>query len=300
VVGGANLYPPAPSDGVGGAEDGVVDPNVVGQVGHVVAFALAVGVVLHAVQRQVVQAHLIVAIAQEHLGDGSGHELRDGGGCRQLWGGCGGQQGERAGGEGVEVFAVDHGVDAAAQFHHVFVGFQNQEGPVERHGDAHGGVEGVARVAEGEHVAVADFVDLDEFLHREHLARGFPQDLALGVGVGGLQQAVEGRGGFVAGAHEADHLELARAPFAVFEDLQPVDAEGEELGGGRGRRLGLGMAGGLGGRLGSAGGFFGGFFGEHQSPHRMAGAQGLARGVGTLRAFGFAEWRCWVWDWFAE
>ncbi len=124
------------------------------------------------------------------------HELRDNGGCRQLRGGCGGQQGERSGGEGIEVFAVDHGVDAAAQFHQVFVGFQNQEGPVVRHGDAHGGVEGVARVAEGEHVAV------------------------------------EGRGGFVAGAHDAHHFELACVPFAVFENLQLIDAEGEELGGG--------------------------------------------------------------------
>ncbi len=75
----------------------------------------------------------------------------------------------------------------------LLVGFQNQEGPVERHGDTHGGVEGVARVAEGEDVAVADFIDLEELLHREHLARGLPQNLALGVGVGGLQQAVEGQ-----------------------------------------------------------------------------------------------------------
>ncbi len=44
-----------------------LDPNVVGQVGHVVAFALAVGVALHAVERQVVQAHLIVTIAYQHL-----------------------------------------------------------------------------------------------------------------------------------------------------------------------------------------------------------------------------------------
>ncbi len=50
--------------------------------------------------------------------------------------------------------SVSCGVDAAAQFHQVFVGFQNQEGPVERHGDAHGGVESVARVAKGEHVAI--------------------------------------------------------------------------------------------------------------------------------------------------
>jgi hypothetical protein len=95
--------------------------------------------------------------------------------------------------------AVSCVVAAAAQFHHVFVGFQNQEGPVERHRDANGGVEGVARVAEDEHVAV------------------------------------EGRGCFVAGAEEADDLGLARAPIpiAVFENLQPIDAEGEELGGGR-------------------------------------------------------------------
>jgi hypothetical protein len=103
-----------PSDGVGGAEDGVVDPHVVGQVGHVVAFALAVGVVLHAVERLVVQAHLIVAVAHQYLGDGSRHELRDGGGCRQLRGDCGGQQGKRAGGEGIEIFAVDLGVEHMA------------------------------------------------------------------------------------------------------------------------------------------------------------------------------------------
>ena len=131
-----------PSDRVGGAEDRIVDPHVVAQVGHVVAFALAVGVVLHAVERQVVQAHLIVAIAHQHLGDGARHEFGDGGRGRQLRGHRGGQEGESAGGEGVEVFAVDHGVDPAAQFHHVFVGLQNQEGPVDRHGDAHGGVEG--------------------------------------------------------------------------------------------------------------------------------------------------------------
>jgi hypothetical protein len=59
------------------------------------------------------------------------------------------------------------------------------------------------------------------------------------------------------------------------------------------------LGGGLGGRLGSTGGFFGGLFGEHQSQHRMADAGGLARGVGTLRACGFAAWRCWVWDCFA-
>ena len=147
---------------------------------------------LHAVERQVVQAHLIVAIAHQHLGDGSRHELRDSGGRRQLRGGRGGQQGDGAGGEGIKVFAVDHGVDPAAQFHHVFIGLQNQECPVERHGDAHGGVEGVARVTEGQHVAVANFVDLDELFDREHLARGVAQDLAFGVGVGGLQQAVQG------------------------------------------------------------------------------------------------------------
>jgi len=66
-----------PSDRVRGAEDRIVDTHVVAQVGHVVAFALAVGVVLHAVERQVVQAHLIVAIAHQHLGDGSRHELGD-------------------------------------------------------------------------------------------------------------------------------------------------------------------------------------------------------------------------------
>ena len=99
---------------------------------------------LHAVERQVVQAHLIVAIAHQHLGDGARHELRDGG-CRcQLRGGRGGQQGDGAGGEGIEVFAVDHGVNPAAQFHQVLVRLQNQEGPVERHRDAHGRVEGVA------------------------------------------------------------------------------------------------------------------------------------------------------------
>ena len=223
---------------------------------------------LQAVERQVVQAHLIVAIAHQHLGDGSRHELRDSGGRRQLRGGRGGQQGDGAGGEGIKVFAVDHGVDPAAQFHHVFIGLQNQECPVERHGDAHGGVEGVARVTEGQHVAVANFVDLDELFDREHLARGDAQDLALGVGVGGLQQAVEGRGGFVAGAHEANYLELAGAPFAVFKDLQPIDAEGEELGGagGWGRR----------GWFGAAGGGFGG----HHARHRMAAAVGLA---GELR-----------------
>jgi hypothetical protein len=104
----------APLDRVGGAEDRIVDPHVVAQVGHVVAFALAVVVVLHAVERQVVQAHLIVAIAHQHLGDGARHELCDGGGGRQLRGGCGGQQGDGTGGEGVEVFAVDHGVDHIA------------------------------------------------------------------------------------------------------------------------------------------------------------------------------------------
>jgi hypothetical protein len=40
----------APSDRVGGAEDRIFDPHVVAQVGHVVAFALAVGVVLHSVE----------------------------------------------------------------------------------------------------------------------------------------------------------------------------------------------------------------------------------------------------------
>ena len=69
----------APSDRVGGAEDRIVDPHVVAQVGDVVAFALAVGVVLHAVERQVVQAHLIVAVAYQHLRDGPRHELGDGG-----------------------------------------------------------------------------------------------------------------------------------------------------------------------------------------------------------------------------
>ena len=114
-----------PSNRVGGAEDRIVDSHIVGQVGHVVAFALAVGVVLHAVERKVVQAHLIVAIAHQHLGDGSRHELGDGGGGRQLRGGRGGQQGDGAGGEGIEVFSVNHGVDAAAQFDQVFVGLQN-------------------------------------------------------------------------------------------------------------------------------------------------------------------------------
>jgi len=160
----APLVPDIPlSNRVGSAEDRVVDPYVVAQVGHVVAFALAVGVVLHAVERQVVQAHLIVAVAHQHLGDGARHELRDGGGCRQLRGDCGGQQGKRAGGEGVEVFAVDLGV--------------------------------------------------------EHMA-------------------VEGRGGFVTGAQEAVHLELACAPIAVFENVQPIYAEGEDLV--DGRQFGLG------------------------------------------------------------
>ena len=117
-------------------------------------------------------------------------------------------------------------------------------------------------------MAVANFVDLDELFDREHLARGLAQNLALGGGVRGLQQAVEGRGGFVAGAHEANHLELARTPFAVFKDLQPIDAEGEELGG----------AGGWGRRdwFGAAGRGFGG----HHARHRMATAVGLA---GELR-----------------
>ncbi len=43
----------APSDRVFGTEDRIVDPHVIAQVGDVVAFALAVGVVLHAVERQV-------------------------------------------------------------------------------------------------------------------------------------------------------------------------------------------------------------------------------------------------------
>lgn len=60
-----------PSDGVSCAEDGVIDPHVVGQVGQLIAFALAVGVALHAVERLVVQAHLVVAIAHEHLGNGA-------------------------------------------------------------------------------------------------------------------------------------------------------------------------------------------------------------------------------------
>ncbi len=46
---------PALSDGVRGAEDRIVDPHVVAQVGHVVAFAPAVAVTLHAVERQIVQ-----------------------------------------------------------------------------------------------------------------------------------------------------------------------------------------------------------------------------------------------------
>ena len=91
----------APSDRVGGAEDRIVDPHVVAQVGHVVAFALAVGVVLHAVERQVEQAHLIVAVAHQYLGDGPRHELGDRGRGRQLRGHRGGQQSEGAGGEGV-------------------------------------------------------------------------------------------------------------------------------------------------------------------------------------------------------
>ncbi len=137
---------------LGGAGDTVIHPRVIGQIDHVVPFALAVGVVLHAVERQVVQAHLIVAIAHQHLGDGARHELRDGGRCRQLRGGRGGQHGERAGGEGVEVFAVDHGV--------------------------------------------------------EHMP-------------------VEGQGGL-----------FARAPFAVFENVQRIYAEGEDLV--DGRQFGLG------------------------------------------------------------
>ncbi len=55
-------------------------------------------------------------------------------------------KGDGAGGEGIEVFNVDHGVNPAAQFHQILVGLQNQKGPVERQGDAHGCVEGVARV----------------------------------------------------------------------------------------------------------------------------------------------------------
>jgi hypothetical protein len=62
----------APSDGVGGAGDGNVASHVVAQVGHV------------------------VAVAHEPLADSARHELRDNGGCRQLRGNCGGQQGERA------------------------------------------------------------------------------------------------------------------------------------------------------------------------------------------------------------
>jgi hypothetical protein len=57
--------------------------------------------VLHAVERQVVQAHLIVAVAHQHLGDGSRHKLCDRGRRRQLRGHRGGQQGQGAGGEGV-------------------------------------------------------------------------------------------------------------------------------------------------------------------------------------------------------
>ena len=99
---------------VGGTGDAVIHPRVIGQIEHVFPFALAVRVVLHGVDLQVVQAHLVVAIAHQQLGDGARHELRDGGGRRQLRGGCGGQEGERAGGEGVEVFAVDHGVEHIA------------------------------------------------------------------------------------------------------------------------------------------------------------------------------------------
>ena len=39
------------SNRVRGAEDRIIDAHVVAQVGHVVAFTLAVGVVLHAVER---------------------------------------------------------------------------------------------------------------------------------------------------------------------------------------------------------------------------------------------------------
>jgi hypothetical protein len=42
----------SPSDGVGGADDGIIDPDVAGKVGHVVAFALAFGVVLHTVDHR--------------------------------------------------------------------------------------------------------------------------------------------------------------------------------------------------------------------------------------------------------
>ena len=113
------------SNRIPGSEYRIIDAHVVAQVGHVVAFALAVGVVLHAVERQVVQAHLIVAVAHQHLGDGSRHELRDGGRRRQLRGGRGGQQGDGAGGEGIKVFAGDHGVDPSAEFHQILVGLQN-------------------------------------------------------------------------------------------------------------------------------------------------------------------------------
>ena len=118
-------------------------------------------------------------------------------------------------------------------------------------------------------MAVADFIDLDELFDREHLARGVAQDFALGVGVGGLQQAVESGGGFVAGADEADHLELAGAPFAVLEDLQPIDAEGEELGGAGGWGRSLSRTGRFG--LGAGGGGFNG----HHARHRMAATVGL-------------------------
>jgi len=42
------------------------------------------------------------------------------------------------------------------------------------------------------------------------------------------------------GIHEAGDLELAPAPFKVFEDLLPTDAGGEKLGGARCLPIGFG------------------------------------------------------------
>ena len=80
------------------------------------------------------------------------------------------QQGQGAGGEGCEVFAVDHGVDLAPRFHHVLVGLQIQERLVERHWATLGRLKGVARVVQGDHVAVANFVDLGKLFNLGGLA----------------------------------------------------------------------------------------------------------------------------------
>ncbi len=147
------------------------------------------------------------------MGYGSRHNLRDRGCCRQFCGHRGGQRDESACGEGVEVFSINYGVDPAALFYQVFFGLQDHEGSVERHGDSLGGVNGVAKFAENQHVAALDFDSLYGLFDREYLVLGVAQDPAVGVGVGNLQQAIEGRGGLVSLAHEADHLEFDHAPF---------------------------------------------------------------------------------------